>query len=250
LFSQDAVADFINANFEPAWEMVRPVPMVRIDFGNGTVLTRTLHGNILTSVCTADGKLLDALPGIYTEAAYVDRLDQFRLLARYVASQPSDQRAARLRDYHQRQAEALKKNETPERFVLKKKVAPLTKAAIERPVEVVLQAAPPPPAAKEQVKAPASQGMVGCPPRVPVAPPVAVEDVGNWKELAEDTALNESTRRLQIHQMLAEAGLVAPEKVTRAIYKEVLHADLDDPYLGLGKVLFDSYPFAKEDGAR
>ena len=69
LFSQDRVADFINANFEPAWESVRPVPVVRIDFGNGTVLTRTLHGNILTSVCTADGKVLDALPVIYTEAA-------------------------------------------------------------------------------------------------------------------------------------------------------------------------------------
>jgi hypothetical protein len=232
LFSQDAVADFINANFEPAWEMVRPVPVVHIDFGNGKVLTRTLHGNILTSVCTADGQLLDALPGIYTEATYVDRLDQFRLLARYVASQPPDQRAARLCDYHQRQAEALKKNETPERFVLKRRVAPLTKARIETPVEVVLQAAPGPPA-REEAKAPA-----------------AAEDIGRWKELAEDTALNESTRRLQIHQMLAEVGLAAPEKVTRPIYKDVLHADLDDPYLGLGKVLFDSYPFAKEDGVR
>jgi hypothetical protein len=232
LFSQDAVADFINANFEPAWQTVRPVPVVRIDFGNGTVLTRTLHGNILTSVCTADGLVLDALPGIYTEAAYVDRLDQFRLLARYVGTQPPDQRASQVRDYHQRQAEALKKNESPERFVLKRRVAPLTKAKIEAPVEVVLQAAAGPPT-REEAKAPA-----------------AAEDVGRWKELAEDTALNESTRRLQIHQLLAEAGLAAPEKMTRPIYKEVLHADLDDPYLGLGKVLFDSYPFAKEDGGR
>jgi hypothetical protein len=249
LFSQDAVADFINANFEPAWETVRPVPVVRIDFGNGTVLTRTLHGNILTSVCAPDGNLLDALPGIYTEAAYLDRLDQFRLLARYVGSQPPDQRAARVRDYHQRQAEALGKNEPPERFVLKKRIAPMTKAAIERPVEVVLQAAGAPPA-KEEAKAPASQGMVGCPPRIALPPAAKEEDVGRWKELAEDTALNESTRRLQIHRMLAEAGLVKPEAVTRPIYKEVLHADLDDPYLGLGKVLFDSYPFAQEDAGR
>jgi hypothetical protein len=27
----------------------------------------------------------------------------------------------------------------------------------------------------------------------------------------------------------------------------VLHADLDDPYLGLGKSLFANYPFAAED---
>ena len=36
--------------------------------------------------------------------------------------------------------------------------------------------------------------------------------------------------------------------MTRWLDREVLHADLDDPYLGLGKILFDTYPFAKEDG--
>ena len=60
LFSDESVASFVNANFEPAWESVRPVPLVHIDFGNGQVLTRTLHGNILTSVCTAEGLVLDA----------------------------------------------------------------------------------------------------------------------------------------------------------------------------------------------
>ena len=34
LFSNDAVASFVNNNFEPAWECVRPVPLVHIDFGN------------------------------------------------------------------------------------------------------------------------------------------------------------------------------------------------------------------------
>ena len=71
LFSQDKVAAFINQYYEPAWEMVRPVPMVHIDFGNCTALTRTLHGNILTSVCNADGMVLDALPGIYLEKTYL-----------------------------------------------------------------------------------------------------------------------------------------------------------------------------------
>ncbi len=75
----------------------------------------------------------------------------------------------------------------------------------------------------------------------------AVEDVASWKALEEDTQLNERTRRLQIHELLAGVGLVRPDKVTRPIYKDVLHADLDDPYLGLGKVLFATYPFTKED---
>ena len=94
LFSDDQVAQFINARFEPAWEMVREVPIVRIDFGGGKVVTRTLHGNILTSVCAADGTLLDALPGIYTAAAYRDQLDQFRLLHQAYAAVPAADRVA------------------------------------------------------------------------------------------------------------------------------------------------------------
>jgi hypothetical protein len=50
--------------------------------------------------------------------------------------------------------------------------------------------------------------------------------------------------------MLAKSGLVKPEKVMKPIYKDVLHADLDDPYLGLGESLFASYPFGKEDASR
>jgi len=110
----------------------------------------------------------------------------------------------------------------------------ITKRVIERPIELALLPMRPvvvPPQTKPEAK-PAL---------------TAAEDVANWKELQEDTRLNERTRRLQIHELLASTGLVQPEKVMRPIYKDVLHADLDDPYLGLGKSLFASYPFAKED---
>jgi hypothetical protein len=234
LFSQDKVAGFINQQFEPVWESVRPVPVVRIDFGNGNVLTRTLHGNILTSVCSADGAVLDALPGIYAADTYLDRLDQLRLLARYMRNLPAEERAAKVREYHARQAEAIKKEETPEQFVVNRKIAAMTKRDIERPVEIVLQRPDAVPEAKKEAK-------------LPVEDPA---DVASWKTLAEDTRLNETTRRLQIHELLRDAGLVKPEKVVKPIYKDVLHADLDDPYLGLGKVLFENYPFAKEDAKR
>jgi hypothetical protein len=235
LFSQPTVADFINANFEPAWEMVRPVPLVRIDFGNGNVLTRTLHGNILTSVCNADGQVLDALPGIYAEKTYLDRLNQLRLLAAYVKTKPADQRGDTLLAYHKAQGEALKNKDTPERFAVKLRIAPPTKAAIERPVEIVLEKPNPATLVKED----ASKPTVSSP-----------EDLKDWNLLAQDTALNETTRRRQIHELLCEKGLVRPDKVTKPIYKDVLHADLDDPYLGLGKVLFADYPFAREDEGR
>jgi hypothetical protein len=233
LFSQESVADFINANFEPVWETVRPVPIVRIDFGNGTVLTRTLHGNILTSVCNSDGMVLDALPGIYLEKTYLDRLNQLRLLAAYVQTKPAEKRAEALASYHKTQAEALEKKDTPERFVAKRKVAPIGKAAIERRVELIVLEKPDP---TTLVKEDATKPTVSSP-----------EDLKYWDLLAQDTTLNETTRRRQIHELLCDKGLVHPDIVTKPIYKDVLHADLDDPYLGLGKVLFANYPFAEED---
>lgn len=257
LFSRDDVSTFVNANFEPVWVSVRPVPIVKIDFGNGQVVTRTLHGNILTSVCSADGLLLDSLPGIYTPEAYLDQLDQLRLLASAYGKLPAKTSAAWLALHHTRAAKALQANQPPARLagpvVARKPPAAaqprldLGKGRIEIPMKAILArgvvpVVPPnflPPNRVPPVVAAAQEAAQ------PAPPPVA-----GWKELLQDTQVNESQRRLQIHQMLARSGPVRPDKVLKPIYKDVLHADLDDPYLGLGKTLFENYPFANEDAAR
>jgi hypothetical protein len=229
LFSRDDVATFINKNFEPVWQSVRPVPIVRIDFGNGTVLTRTLHGNIATYGCTAEGQVLDVVAGIYAPAAYLERLTQLRLLGNYVDQQGPARRAERLRSYHQGQLEALKKNVAPPVFV---NVADRAKKKIEGGVLAVLTPG-------------------GRRPAVPVKADDKIDlrapdDLANWKVLARDTQVNELVRRRQVHEMLAGAGLARPESLTKRIYKDVLNADLDDPYLGQGGDLFAGYPF-KDD---
>jgi hypothetical protein len=232
LFSHPRVADFVNANFEPVWESVRPVPVLRIDFGNGTIVTRTLRGNILTSVCNSDGKVLDALPGIYLEKTYLDRLDQLRLLATYVKSKPSDKWGDTVLTYHRSQADALRHQEVPDRLVEKRMPETGGEVRAESNVGIALEKAGPSTLIKEN----ASKPTVSSP-----------EDLGDWNLLAQDTFMNETMHRLQVHELLFDKGLVRPDKVTKPIYKEVLHADLDDPYLGLGGVLFANYPFAQED---
>jgi hypothetical protein len=142
-----------------------------------------------------------------------------------------------IRAYHRGQTQALKKNAKPDQVAAEKKRDPLSKKAIERPLELALLPTQPPRISRSQHKPESKRALT------------AAEDVAHWKELEEDTRLNERTRRLQIHELLARTGLVKPEQVLRPIYKEVLHADLDDPYLGLGEVLFAKYPFAKEDAA-
>jgi hypothetical protein len=229
LFSDAGVANYINIYFEPVWESVRPVPILKLDFGNGNVITRTLHGNIATYVCTADGEALDILPGIYTPTAYGEQLKQFRLLANYVDQEGKDKRADRSRDYHEKLAAALKDNKTPPHFV---NMADLSKRAIEGGIKAMLMNGK---AEARPQQQDTGNGLE------------AKDDLASWKALKEDTELNETVRRLQIHEMLAKDPLIKPEKITKPLYKEVLHSDLDDPYLGLGKLLFEGYAFQKEE---
>jgi hypothetical protein len=231
LFSSTEVAKFINDNFEAAWESVRPVPIVTIDFGNGTKMTRTLHGNIATYVCKDDGQVLDVLPGIYEPVEYRKQLDQFRLLWRYAypSTFGGPTLADRVKDYHNRQAAALKANKPPEVLVMN---GGFSKGRIENPVKLMVAGAQP--AASAQA------------PELPKTS-TAAEQIAGWKVLAEDTQLNESVRRLQIHEKMVETGLVTPDKLVKWLYKDVLHVDLDDPYLGLGETLFANYPFKEED---
>lgn len=274
MFSNEDVARFINQHFEAVWESVRPVPMVQINFGGGTVVTRTLHGNIATYLCDAQGRVLDILPGIYTPAGYLQNLHQFELLARYIP-QWRQSREMRLHNYHLLQAEALKKNQLPALLVENRDVG---KTVIENTVKLVLASNVKGQAAgKAGTQETSSDSLKLDSPRDPVKT-IAIErpvesvlasavkgraagkagtqetsrdnlkldspaDLANWKLLAEDTRINETARRLQIHEMLAAQANVRPETVTKWLYREVLHADLDDPYLGLGNVLFANYPF-------
>src|SRR5262249_41975773 len=159
-------------------------PIVHVDFGKGNVITRTLHGNIATYVCTAEGEVLDVLPGIYVPDAYVAQLEQLRLLARYVDQDGRDHRHAKLIAYHRDQAVTLGRGGPAN--VLKRPDA--SKAAIERNIKVALR--PGTPSSTERPNLPADL--------------TAIEDVAQWKELAEDTRVNERVRRRLIHELLSK----------------------------------------------
>src|SRR4030095_8210113 len=75
---------------------------------------------------------------------------------------------------------------------------------------------------------------------------VAGQELSEWSMLTADTSVNETVRRRQIHEKLAHAGRVGPADIKHWLYKEVLHADLDDPYLGLQPVASAGYPFTDE----
>jgi hypothetical protein len=276
LFSSSEVADYVNATFEPAWESVRPAPLVTIDFGNGQTVKRTLQGNIATYVCSPGGIVYDVLPGIYTPAVYRRELETCRALAQAL-SQPSrgrrtatgadptqtgDELSARLREYHARQATRLDAKPAP---TPRMQTVALTGGGFKMGGGIPL-----PPQGVRGGSTGGFQGGLGggglsggvggiegptagvimgrtSAPAAGVAKPTG--PLAARPELALDAQVNELIRRRAIHERLARLGAVHPDDIKKWLFKEVLHADLDDPQLGLGRVLNDNYPFADEDRA-
>jgi hypothetical protein len=263
LFSNDQVVRMIHESFEPVWESVRPVPILTLDFGNGHTITRTLHGNVVTSVCTADGKTLDALPGLYETKTFLEQLDQLWLLHGWLEKKPAAERESAWCDYHRTQSQALMKNLPPGQFI---SMDP-SKIRIERSAKRLMINFVPPqtekviPKKKEESKAKADRGkgVVELPTKALLTEsgsmgggirPERDRDVSQWKELVQDTQLNETLRRLAIHVKFSSGTPSTPAGLTRWIYADVLHADLDDPYLGLGPFLKADYPFPDGNSAR
>ncbi len=221
--------------FECAWESVRPVPRVPIDFGNGHALERTLHGNIVTYLCTSQGEVFDLIPGLIGAQEYVRRLDQAARLHRARSwgvlippllpgastfpglgpgpdPVPSNPFAAPVpadlpRDDSWRETVLLWHGVLVERS---RAGPPLTgdpisvfdgsKMRVERRIDMAL------------------------------APPMTEADAAS---LEVDTSFNRTHRYPLASQLLLEHPFARPAEITEEVYRRVLGVDLADPYLGL-----------------
>jgi hypothetical protein len=203
LFANPAVRDFIAANFAPAWESVRDVPTVHIDFGGGRTLKRTVNGNVATYICAPDGRVVDLLPGLSTPEAY---LEDLRAALALVKLAPED-----LAVHHA--IASLPAPAAPAKRVLDAGKVMGIEPRVKRAIGV------------DRAK------IEGVEPRVKRA---VLDD----RALLEaDTAANRLERRPRIHEILAERSWTSKE-LTKRVYRDILNCDLDDPYLGLGEAAF------------
>jgi hypothetical protein len=210
IFSNEAVAAALT-DFECAWESVRPVPRVEIDFGNGHKLSRTLNGNIATTFCDPEGQVIDLLPGLVTAEEFLGRAGIAATLHGRLAETRS--KAELLRSYHRLMAESVAGGAEGIRRAGEAAVRrfDLSKARVEDGLKESLRAM-----VDAQVSLAGADAKVGT------------------KELREDTAYNRANRYPKAHALLArQADRVAPSALTKTVYKEILDVDLDDPYLGL-----------------
>lgn len=82
LYADESVADRMREGWVLHWRSVRPVPKVTVDFGDGRRLEGTITGNSLHYLLDSNGRLLDALPGLYAPEAFRDALVSGEAMAR------------------------------------------------------------------------------------------------------------------------------------------------------------------------
>jgi hypothetical protein len=109
LYSNPEIARYLKEHFILHWKSVRPAPRVTIDYGDGRRVERTITGNSIHYILDADGRIVDALPGLYGAAAFLRQLMQAEAVAKEVAGQTEQMKAEILRRYHDARLDAITK---------------------------------------------------------------------------------------------------------------------------------------------
>lgn len=100
LYPNDEVRSVLRDHFVLHWKLVRPVPTVTIDFGDGRKLQRTLTGNSIHYILDSDARPIDALPGLYGPRAFVRGLLTAESLFKSLAGKTEQQRNFMLLQYY------------------------------------------------------------------------------------------------------------------------------------------------------
>lgn len=101
LYANDQISKLLRDRFVLHWQSVRPVPKLTIDFGDGRKMERTLTGNSIHYVLDSEGRVIDALPGMYGPGAFLRELERIQSAAANLpAASTGDDRSAALRRYH------------------------------------------------------------------------------------------------------------------------------------------------------
>jgi hypothetical protein len=100
LYSNPAISQLLRDRFVLHWKSVRPAPKVTIDFGDGRKLQRTITGNSIHYVLDSEGRVIDALPGLYGPQVFLRELQRDADTAKQVASLTAEQREKFLQDFH------------------------------------------------------------------------------------------------------------------------------------------------------
>jgi hypothetical protein len=244
LFKDPEFKKLLTDDVVPAWEMVREVPKIQIDFGDGKKLTRTVRGNAVMYLCNSDGKVVDAYPGVYTSKDFMPSI-------RESISELAHADAETVIAYHKQRGRMIPPSLTT-----------LGKTVMEAPTLEMIGAKPFAGAVSEyKADTPAKQVFAMAASRVtdlslsPMSSFDAVAKItgrpsqGHINEslvqvILQTDSLNNMTRmRPVIHLWLAsESVLPTPEQARDVVLQTILKIPYKDPYFGLRDVVLPGTP--------
>jgi hypothetical protein len=110
LYSNEQVSTALRERFILHWQSVRAVPRVTIDFGDGRKLERTITGNSIHYVLDADGRMIDALPGLYGPEAFLRSLAPAEELSKRLQGMNPETQLTTLINYHRETVKTITAN--------------------------------------------------------------------------------------------------------------------------------------------
>jgi hypothetical protein len=86
---------------------VRPAPRITVDFGDGRKLERTVTGNSIHYILDSDGRLVEAIPGLYGPQAFKRELEVAEMILRSLAAKTGRERESLLQQYYASRTNAI-----------------------------------------------------------------------------------------------------------------------------------------------
>lgn len=77
LYANRTIASHLREHYVLHWESVRPVPVVKIDFGDGREVRRTITGNSIHYILDSQGRVINALPGMVSPQVFLRQLERY-----------------------------------------------------------------------------------------------------------------------------------------------------------------------------
>jgi len=218
LYANEQVSKLLRERFVLHWQSVRPVPKVTIDFGDGRRMERTLTGNSIHYVLDSEGRLIDALPGMYGPSAFLRELVRVSSAAATLGGFRTDEeRNTALHRYHESRL-----NEVENEWLNDVKRAGL-RTAPSREIPKPPGAASSPPSAQTAAPAAVSKAaMVERPVLRGMSDnPKLLDSIGSdagWSMIAAlhraDATLDQATRSLMLFKDPSLAGAALQAAVT------------------------------------
>jgi hypothetical protein len=133
LYANAEVSQYLRDHFVLHWKSVRPVPRITVDFGDGRKIERTITGNSIHYVLDGEGRIVDALPGLYAPKTFLANLRLAESVEKKCAGLSEENRLAVVREFQKARLAELNRDFTSDLQKIGNNISPTEKFVVVTP---------------------------------------------------------------------------------------------------------------------